>query len=330
MQEQGKARIIGMGSYLPDNILNNSDLEKLVDTSDDWIVTRTGIKERRIADKDEYTSMMGISAAKKAIAAAGINAQDIDLIVVTTASPDYIFPCTAALIQRELEAMNAAAFDLQAACTGFIYGLSIAKSFVEGKVYKNVLIIASEKLSSLVDYEDRETCILFGDGAAAAVISDEGPGFWIRNICLGANGSQAELLQLPGGGSRTPASHDTIDNRMHYIKMNGREVFKYAVRYMGSSSKKCLEEIGLSEEDVSWLVPHQANIRIIEAIAKRFKVANVFTTLHKYGNTSASAVAIALDELIQQHPLNDGENVVLTAFGAGFTYGAGVLTKISN
>ncbi len=329
MNKKPLARIIGSGSYLPSKILTNKELERMVDTSDEWIVTRTGIKERRIAHDKEYTSTMGIHAAKEAIEGIGFDPKKIDLIIVATCTPDYLFPSTAALIQREIGATNAAAFDLQAACTGFIYALSIAKSYIESQNYKNILVVASEKISSIVDYEDRNTCVLFGDGASAAIISDEGKGLEIKDVCLGTDGNQAELLILPGGGTRIPPSIESIANKQHCLKMEGREVFKHAVRLMEAAAKQCLAKLNLTEEDITWLIPHQANIRIISAIAKRFalKDGNVYKTVHKYGNTSASGVAIALDEMVKGKNISPGNNVLLVAFGAGLTWGASLLTQ---
>lgn len=326
-----KARIVGTGSYLPEKVLTNHDLEQMVETSDEWIVTRTGIRERRIAREDEFTSDMGAAAARRALEQAGKTAQEMDLILVATLTPDFLFPSTAALIQTLLEAPQAAAFDFQAACTGFLYGLSIAKGYIEAGLYKNILLIASEKLSSITNYEDRNTCVLFGDGASAVVISSEGPGYLIGETCLGADGGVADLLILPAGGCRRPTSTETLANGDHYIKMEGKEVFKHAVRRMENAAKECLEKAGLEEDAIDWLVPHQANERIIDAIAKRFSIdeAKVFKTVGKYGNTSASAVAIALDELIRQQPIQQGDNLLLVAFGAGFTWGASLLTKVS-
>lgn len=325
-----EARIIGTGSYLPERVLSNTDLEKLVETSDEWIYTRTGMKERRIARADEYTSDMGVQAAKAALNAAGKTPEEIDLILVATISPDYMFPSTAALIQRALKASRAAAFDFQAACTGYLYGLAMAKGFIESGVYKNILLIASEKLSSFVNYEDRNTCVLFGDGASASVISDSGDGYAIREACLGADGEVAELLILPAGGCRMPASLETVAANQHYISMEGKEVFKHAVRRMESAAKECLQKANMREDQIDWLVPHQANERIIDAIAKRFGITDtkVFKTVHKYGNTSASAVAIALDELSREKEIKTGENMLLVAFGAGLTWGAIILTKL--
>lgn len=327
-----KARVIGVGSYLPERILTNFDLEQMVDTTDEWIVSRTGMKERRIARADEFTSDMGVAAAKVAIENAGIDIKEIDLIIFATITPDYVFPSTAALLQKHLGAINAAAFDLQAACTGFIYGLSIAKSFIESGSYKTILLVASEKLSSIVNYKDRNTCVLFGDGASACVISDKGAGLQIRHATLGADGGQAELLILPAGGSRQPATKTTVEEGLHYLLMEGKEVFKHAVRRMESAAEACIKASDLKEGEIGWLIPHQANERIIDAIAKRFNFPKekVYKTVHKYGNTSASSVGIALFDLLKEHKIKVGEHILLVAFGAGLTWGATILTKIES
>ena len=322
------AKIIGTGSYVPEKVLSNQDLEKMVDTNDEWIVSRTGMKERRIARSDEFTSDMGLEAAKKALEASKISAESLDLILFATLTPDYVFPSTACLIQTQIGAVRAAAVDVQAACTGYLYALGMAKAFIESGIYKNILIIAAEKLSSIVNYKDRNTCVLFGDGASAAIISSEGQGLAIRDVSLGSDGELAKLLILPAGGSRLPATHETVDCNLHYLQMEGKEVFKHAVRRMESASKESIDRAGLKENEISWLIPHQANMRIIEALAKRFDVSmeKVFITIHKYGNTSASSVGIALDELMRQKTAQKGDNILLTAFGAGLTWGASVLT----
>lgn len=324
------ARINGMGSYLPEKILTNEELEKIVDTTDDWIFSRTGMKERRIAGNKEQTSSMGAAAAQKALVDAGIKADQVDLVIVATMTPDRLCPSSAAIVQNSIGATNAAAMDLQAACTGFLYALSVAKAFIESATYKTVLVIASEKMSPFVDYTDRSTCVLFGDGAAAAVVSCLGAGFKIGEISLGADGSLGELLTIPGGGSEKPATPESLASRDHYIKMEGREVFKHAVRRMASSVKECLQRAKLTEKEISWLIPHQANIRIMDAMAKQIDLEDeqVYKTVHKYGNTSASSIAIAIDELIHSHEIKAGENLLLVAFGGGLTWGAGILTRI--
>lgn len=319
-----------MGAYLPKKVLTNLDFEKMVDTSDEWITSRTGIKERRIAASDECTSDMGSAAATQALSASGLKASEIDLILVATMTPDYISSSTAALIQHQLGASHAAAFDLQAACTGFLYALSTAKAYVESGIYQRILVVASEKMSAYMNYKDRATSVLFGDGAAAVVVTDSGPGLEINTVCLGTDGSLVDLIIVPGGGARHPSSEETIAKEMHYFKMDGKEVFKHAVRRMSSAAKECLKKAGLSDDQVSWLVPHQANVRIMDAVAKGFNIAaeKMYKTVHKYGNTSASSIAIALEELALKHEIKDGEHILLVAFGAGLTWGAAVLTKI--
>lgn len=330
MLKARKAKIIGTGSYLPEQVLTNQALEKMVDTSDEWILSRTGMRERRIARVDEFTSDMGYEAAIRALQDANVLACEVDFILVATLTPDYAFPSTACILQAKLQADKAAALDIQAACTGYLYALSLAKSLVESGMYNTILVVASEKLSSIVNYNDRNTCVLFGDGAAACVVSAKSKKrcLSIRNVCLGADGTLSDLLILPAGGTKAPASAETVAQGLHYLKMEGKEVFKHAVRRMEAASKECMDGLTLSESDINWIVPHQANIRIIEAIAKRFNVSmeKVFMTIHKYGNTSASSIGIALDELLKEKELEIGDNLLLTAFGSGLTWGAAILT----
>jgi len=323
-----KAYITAIGTYLPERILTNHDLEKLVDTTDEWIVSRTGMKNRHIAAATQYTSDMGANAARIVLKRGKVNPLDIDLIIVATLSPDYAFPSTACLIQAEIGAKNAAAFDVQAACTGMVYALAIGKSFIESGMYKNILIIASEKLSSITDYQDRNTCILFGDGSAACLVSSEGPGLVIGRVSLGADGEQSSILSLPAGGSRNPASLETVEKRMHFLKMDGKEVFKHAVRRMETSAIKCIKESGLELSDIAYLVPHQANIRIIDAIAKRCHIPNerVVKVVELYGNTSASSIGLALEKLVVENSIKDKDHLLLVAFGAGLTWGSLILT----
>lgn len=330
MTRKKTAHIIGLGSYLPSKVLTNQDFEKMVETSDEWIVTRTGIKERRVAAVGEEVAHMGQKAALKAIEKAGIPLDSIDLILVATSTPDFPVSNTASLIQKELGLNDIPAFDISAACTGFIFGLSTAKAFIESGVYQTILLVAPEKMSSIVDYTDRNTCILFGDGAAAAIISSEEKGFKIGATPLGSDGSQYELVYIPGGGSRRPMDSDAVGEKLHKIKMEGKELFKHAVRRMNSAAKTCLEAEGLTEKDLTWLVPHQANLRIIDAVAKYCGVPNekVFNTVQKYGNTSASSVAIALDELVDSQSLKKDDTILLVAFGAGLTWGATLLRKL--
>ncbi len=332
MGRKNSARIVGMGSYLPQKVLSNADLELLVETNDEWIVSRTGIRERRIAEADECTSHMGSKAAAIALERSSVKPEHIDYVIVATMTPDYVSPSAAALIQSQLNLPKVPAIDIQAACTGFIYALSVAKAYVNSGMYKNILVVASEKMSTVVDYTDRNTCILFGDGAAAAVVSNQGKGLEIGEISLGADGDLAEMLYVPGGGSRIPATIESVQQKKHFIVMNGKEVFKHAVRRMSSAANTCLKNAGLTQLDLSWLIPHQANERIIDAIAKGldYPLEKVFKTVHKYANTSASAVAIALDELNTEQTLNTGENVLLVAFGAGLTWGALLLKVVED
>jgi 3-oxoacyl-[acyl-carrier-protein] synthase III len=327
--KKGQARLIGMGTYLPQRILTNQELEKLVDTSDEWIVSRTGIQERRIAAADEFTSDMGAAAAQKALEEAHVSAGQVELILVATMTPDYLSCSTAGLIQAKLGCHSAAAVDLQAACSGFIYGLSMAKAYIESGMYRLVLLIAAEKMSTYINYQDRSTCVLFGDGAAAAVISDAGPGLLIESVSLGADGRLAELGIIPAGGVRHPCSKETLDAHMHYFKMDGKEVFKHAVRQMHACAKACLKQAQLNQEDLAWLVPHQANMRIMSAVAKGFSLPEerMYKTVHKYGNTSASSVAIALAELQDEHQLEEGSHLLLVVFGVGLNWGAALLKK---
>jgi 3-oxoacyl-[acyl-carrier-protein] synthase-3 len=324
-----KARIIGLGSFLPERVLANAELEKMVETTDEWIVSRTGMKERRIAGPEEASSHMAVHASRRALESANVDPASIQLVLVATMTPDYVAPSTACLVQHAIGATHAAAFDLQAACTGFLYGLSIAKAYIESGLYQKILLVASEKMSSFVDYKDRNTCILFGDGASAVVISDEGKGLLIDTVRLGAEGQLSDLIVVPGGGSKNPASSDTVAQGMHTIKMNGKEVFKHAVRRMVASAKESLSFAGLTENQINWLVPHQANMRIIDAVAKSFDISSdkVYKTIQKYGNTSASSIPIALGELTREHKIHSGEHILLVAFGAGLTWGSCVLTK---
>lgn len=332
MMKKITARIVSIGSYLPSQVLSNEDLEKMVETSDEWIVSRTGIKERRLAASDEFSSDMGAKAAMSALSQAEIAPMDVEMILTATMSPDYICPSTANLIQAKIGANRAAAMDLQAACSGFIYCLSVAKAYIESGMYQTILVVATEKMSAFIDYEDRSTCVLFGDGAAAAVVKASGEGLSIDAICLGADGQLADLSMIPGGGSRYPASAETVANKQHYFKMAGNEIFKHAVRRMTAASRECLNLAKLSEADISWLIPHQANARIIDAIGKQFNIPDdrIYKTLHKYGNTSASSIAIALKELLEENKLNQGEHLLLAVFGVGLTWGAAVLTKVGD
>lgn len=322
-----KALIAGTGSYLPEKILTNADLEKMVDTTDEWITTRTGIKERRIANAQEAASDLGTKAALKALQQAQCSANDLDCIIVATVTGDMPFPSTACFIQRLLGAKKAVCFDIAAACSGFIYALNIGKSFIESGTYKNILIVAAELLSRITDWTDRGTCVLFGDGAGAALLQPSLNKYGIESVYLGADGSAADLLYMPGGGSRQPATEVSVKNRLHCLKMAGNEVFKLAVTAMLDSARTALDLAGLKCEDIKLLIPHQANIRIIEATAKRLKLPQekIFINIQKYGNMSGATTAIGLDEAYREGRIKKGDYVELVAFGAGLTWGATVI-----
>ena len=325
-QLQGCA-ITGIGSYVPERVLTNADLEKIVETSDEWIITRTGIKERRMAAEGEHTSTMAVKAAHRALEQADLAAADLDLIVVATITPDMPFPATACLVQRELGATEAAAFDLEAACSGFIYAIEIGRAFIASGVYENILIIGAEKLSSIIDWEDRNTCVIFGDGAGAAMMQRRKGARGVLATRLGSDGSKADILDMPGGGSRRPATVDSVNERIHFLKMEGKEVFKAAVNAMTGAAKDVLERSGVGIEDIKCIIPHQANQRIINAIGERLgaREDQVFVNLQKYGNTSAASVAVALDEALQSGKIERGDKIHIVAFGAGLTWRATVL-----
>jgi len=319
--------IAGVGSYVPERVLTNADLERLVNTSDEWITSRTGIKERHIAAKDEFTSDLGTRAALRAMEAAKVTAEDIDLIVVATITPDMPFPSTAALVQRKLGAHRAAAFDLEAACSGFIYALEVAQQFIMSRTYDTVLVIGAEKLSSIVDWEDRNTCVLFGDGAGAAILRNRPNAHGLLTAVMGADGSKADLLFMAGGGSRCPATTDSVNARLHYLRMEGKETFKCAVQAMETAANEALRRCEIDISRIKLIVPHQANLRIIEAVGKRLgaKPEQMFVNLHKYGNTSAASVAIALDDAVRSGRVQSGDLLLLVVFGAGLTWGAAVI-----
>ena len=320
--------IAGTGSYLPEKILTNEELSALVDTSDEWIVSRTGIKERRIAAEGEFTSHMATKAAEKALEQSGIAAADIDLIIVATITPDTLTPATACYVQQNLGCLRAVAFDISAACSGFLYAMKIAKRLISDGAFKNALIIGAEKLSSFTNWEDRNTCVLFGDGAGAAILraSEEGEGRIIATD-IGTDGAQTRLLNIPGGGSACPITSENVDQSLASLAMIGKEVFKHAVTRMKQSAETVLERAGIAPEDVKLVIPHQANLRIIDAIADRLTVPKdrVFTNLQKYGNTSAAAVAIALDEAHRTGRFERGDKIVLVVFGAGLTWAAAAI-----
>jgi 3-oxoacyl-[acyl-carrier-protein] synthase-3 len=307
-------------------VLTNADLEKMVDTSDEWITTRTGIKQRRLAAKNEATSDLAIKAAKQALEDAHLNPKDIDLIIVATITPDMAFPSVSCLLQNALSAKNAACLDVGAACAGFVYAITVAQQFIARAAYKNALVVGAEVLSSITDWKDRNTCVLFGDGAGAVVLSEVRAG-GILSAYLGSDGSRADLLMLPAGGSRKPASYKTIDNRMHYIKMQGNELFKIAVTIMAEAAQVALKQAGLQCKDLDLVIPHQANMRIIMAMAKKLGLPKekIYLNIEKYGNMSSASTATALCEAVKEGRIRKGDIVLLDAFGAGLVWGACVI-----
>lgn len=317
-------RITGTGSYLPEKVLTNADLEKMVDTDDDWIVTRTGIRQRHIAADDEATSDLAFHAATEALDAAGVAAEEIDLIIVATTTPDYPFPSTAALLQARLGAVKAAAFDVQAVCTGFVYALATADQFIRSGMYRKILVVGAEVLSRLLDWNDRTTCILFGDGAGAVVLEADESERGIVSSHLHSDGSQYDLLYVPGGGSKEPLSRELLDSGRQYIRMKGNEVFRVAVNALESTVLEALEANNLKAEDIDLLVPHQANIRIINATGKKLGLSGdkVMITVDRHGNTSSASIPLALCEAVKENRVKDGSLVLLEAFGGGFTWGS--------
>jgi 3-oxoacyl-[acyl-carrier-protein] synthase-3 len=322
-----RARITGTGACVPDRILGNSELEKMVDTTGEWIVERTGIRERRIAAVDQTSSDLAFGASKAALKSAGLKAKDIDLIIVATITGDMPLPSTACFLQDKLDAKNAAAFDVVAACSGFVYGLSVANAYIRSGAYRKVLVVGSEVLSKMTDWEDRTTCVLFGDGAGAAVVEATEEDRGIMSVRIHSDGSMWELLHTPAGGSKNPASKETVRKRQHFIRMKGNETFKVAVRTLESLVVETLEENRLKPSQLSLLIPHQANERIIQATAKRLNLPmeRVVMNLDRYGNTSAASIPIALDEAVRTGRVRDGDYVLLEAFGGGLTWAAALL-----
>jgi 3-oxoacyl-[acyl-carrier-protein] synthase-3 len=322
-----RARIIGTGSTVPDNVVTNFDLEKIVDTSDEWITERTGIKERRIADENTAASDLGLVAARRAIESSGIDPKEIEIIVVATSSPDMLFPSTGCLIQSQLGIGKIPALDVNAACSGFMYGLVVSRALLESGMYNTLLLIGAEALTKLVDWTDRGTCVLLADGAGACVMKATNGERGILSSFAGADGSLSSLLCLPAGGSRRPASVETVEQGMHFVKMKGNEVFKHAVRAMVRAAKEALSMAGLKTQDVDLFIPHQANIRIIKGAAERLKLPEekVYTNIHRLGNTSAASIAIAVDEANREGRLKEGDILVLDSFGGGLTWGAAVI-----
>jgi 3-oxoacyl-[acyl-carrier-protein] synthase III len=321
------AGITGTGHALPAAVITNADLERLVDTSDEWITSRTGIRERRRAREDEYTSTFAVGASRHALEAAGIEAKDLDLILCATVCPDMTLPSTACFIQSALGASRAAGFDITAACSGFLYGLTVADKFVASEQYKNVLVIGAELLTRYVDYTDRSTCVIFGDGAGAAVVSTIPKPRGILASRIMSDGTLAEYLYTPGGGTRHPATHTSVEDRLHFIKMRGNELFKVAVRSMYDITIQVLDEVKMTPNDVDLFIPHQANQRITNAVADRLGIAEekIYANIARIGNTSSASIPIALDECVRSGRLEPGMTVMMTAFGAGVTWGATVI-----
>lgn len=318
-----------VGSYIPKNILTNEDLEKIVETSDEWITKRTGIKTRYIADKDESTSDLGLKAAKQAIQRAGLEPKNIDMIICATISPDYFcMPSTACMIAKKLGVSNIPSFDISAACSGFIYALAMAKSFIESNMAKNVLIVGAEKLSAIVDYTDRTTCVLFGDGAGAAIISaTENKEEAIIDVNISADGKYYDYLITPGCGTNRPCSEETLKEHACFMKMKGNETFKVAVKTLTSDVVEILERNGINSEKIDYFIPHQANYRILNAVAQALKLkdSQVVMTVSKYGNTSSASIPMAMSDLYNENRLKKGDLMLLDAFGGGFTWGSAIV-----
>jgi len=320
--------ITGVGAYAPENVLTNFDLEKMVDTSDEWIRTRTGISERRRASEEQATSDIALEGAKIAMQKAGVKPEEIDLIVLSSVTPDMVMPATACFVQEKLGCKNAAAFDLAAGCSGFVYGLSVGSQFVATGAFDKVLVIGCDLLTKFVDWTDRNTCVLFGDGGGAAVLEPVEEGLGILGHIIKADGSGTSFIEMPGGGTRYPASHRTIDEKMHFIKMKGPEVFKFAVKVFADTVLELSEKVGVKPEEIDLIVPHQANNRILESAAKKLNMSmdKLYSNLEWYGNTSGGSIPIALAEALDKGRIKKGDNIFLIAFGAGLTWG-GVALK---
>ncbi|MEA2006307.1 MAG: beta-ketoacyl-ACP synthase III [Acidobacteriota bacterium] len=323
-EKKRRIKIIGSGYYVPDKVLTNSDLEKMVDTSDEWIVTRTGIRERHIASDEQATSDLSVEASRRALEDAKLDVDDIDLILLATATPDTVFPSTACWVQDGLKAGNIPAFDISAACSGFLYGMILSEALILSGQCKRILLAGGEILTKVTNWKDRHTCVLFGDAAAAVVLEESHDNSGMLSSYWKADGSLGSLLSIPAGGSRMPASMETIEKGLHYIQMKGNDVFKHAVKRMGEAAIAALKKAGLKKEDVNYLIPHQANIRIIDAIGRRVNVPpeKVYSNIHKYGNVSVASIPIAIHELKTEGKLKKGDIILMDAFGAGFTWAA--------
>lgn len=317
-------KIVGQGVAIPEKVLTNADLEKMVETTDEWIFSRTGIRERRIAREDQATSDLGIEAAGNALRSAGLGIGDIDLILTATNTPDTIFPSTACHIQRGLKGGPVPAMDISAGCSGALYGMIVAESLILSGAAKRILLVAPEMLSRVTDWADRSTCVLFGDAAGAFVLEESTDSSGMLSSYWGADGNLADLLSIPAGGSRVPTTEKTVAERLQFLHMKGNEVFKHAVKRMGEAAVEALKRAGVAKEDIAWLIPHQANIRIIVATGERLKLPKekVFVNIHKYGNCSVATIPLGLEELVREGKLKKGDVIVLDAFGAGFTWAA--------
>lgn len=320
--------ILGTGHAVPDKILTNADLERMVETSDQWITERTGIKERHIGDEHTTASSLGTEAGRQALEMAGVKPKELDLILVATVTPDTPFPSASCMIQKNLGAWKAAALDLGAGCTGFIYGLSVADGFIKSGQARTILLVGVEILTKITDWTDRSTCVLFGDGAGAVVLRAGTDGRGLLGTFLAADGRLGDKLSMPGGGSLVPASHDSVEKRLHFLKMEGNSIFKVAVEAMWEASTKILEQVHMKPEQIDLLIPHQANLRIIQATAKRLKLpmSKVYVNIDRYGNTSSASIPIALDEVRRSGLYKPGMNILLVAFGAGLTWGSAIIT----
>lgn len=319
-----RSRISGTGRSLPEHVLTNADLEKMVDTTDEWIVSRTGIRERRIAREDEYLSQFAAEAGRQALAMAGVDAGEVDLLIVATVTPDQPIPAAACFVQHAIGAKKAAAFDMAAGCSGFIFALSVADQYIRNGTAKHALVIGGEVLSKFVDWKDRATCVIFADGAGAVLLSAEESGRGLLAAAIHSDGANAEFITLPGGGSKIPVTHAMIDANLHTIKMKGNETFKVAVRALEGACREAIEHAGLTPADVRWFVPHQANTRIISAVADRlgWPPEKIYLNIDRIGNTSSGSIPIALDELVRDGRVTEGDVLVFAAFGAGLTWGS--------
>lgn len=319
--------IIGLGTYVPENVMTNFDFEKIIDTSDEWIRTRTGIEERRFASADQATSDLGAEASKKALEKAGLSAEDIDMIILATTTPDYPIQSTACVVQELIGAINAAAVDINAACSGFVYALTMAKGLIASGMNKRILVIGAEVLSKCVDMQDRNTCVLFGDGAAAAVVAEVEEGYGMLSQFLGAEPDVKGALRTPAGGTRKPLSQEVLDERSNFLQMKGQDVFKFAVKALPKATLEALEGANLKAENIDMVFPHQANVRIIEAASKRLEIPmdKFYLNLNKLGNTSSASIGLALGEALDKGLVKKGDTIALTGFGAGLTYASMII-----